>query len=102
MRAESSMPRWQIQVISRIHRTAPATMKRGVRPSEYGGAVEATPMTTLERKPIALRLRPLSGTSIVAGARGRGDAPVAATLSVAISVLVPLLPRIGRRRDKSY
>src|SRR5437016_6331298 len=76
-------------------------MKPSVAASEYAGAVEATPMTTLDRKPIALRFSPLSGTTIEAGAAPSGVGP-AATLSVAISVLVPLLPRIERRRDKSY
>src|SRR5205823_6395474 len=70
-------------------------MKPSVAASEYAGAVEATPMTTLDRKPIALRFSPLSGTAIEAGAAPSGVGP-AATLSVAISVLVPLLPRIGR------
>jgi hypothetical protein len=48
-----------------------------------------------------VRFSPLSGTTIEAGAAPSGVGP-AATLSVAISVLVPLLPRIERRRDKSY
>src|SRR5262249_6991871 len=64
-----------------------ATMKPSVAASEYAGAVEATPITTFERKPIAFFFRPLSSTRPVAGAPATGRAG-AATVSVAIGLLL--------------
>src|SRR5438552_1886988 len=63
-----------------------ATMKPSVAASEYAGAVEATPITTLERKPIAFFFRPLASTRPVAGAPATGSAG-AATVSVAMGLL---------------
>src|SRR5439155_13467555 len=59
-------------------------MNPSVGASEYAGAVEATPMTMLERKPIAFFFRPLSGTATDAPTPGVMGTPVAAMLSVAI------------------
>src|SRR5438128_3860833 len=60
-----------------------ATMKPNVAASEYAGAVEATPITTFERKPIAFFFRPLSITGSCART-GAPGAPGTATLSVAM------------------
>src|SRR5262249_6026933 len=79
-----------------------AMMNPSVAAIEYAGAVEATPITTFDRKPIALFFSPLSSTVPVAGAPDTANgAPGAAMLSVAIGLLWWVETGLGCR-DKSY
>src|ERR1700694_2801917 len=69
-----------------------------VAASEYAGAVEATPITTLETYPMAPFFSPLSITPEPAACPDAAGGGGAATLSVAIGLLSGGGPRHGGPR----